>query len=38
MINRELQEFNPALAHKPQIIAVNKIDVTEVQERRSRFG
>ncbi len=34
MINRELQEFNPALAHKPQVIAVNKIDVTEVQERR----
>ena len=35
MINRELQEFNPALAHKPQVIAVNKIDVTEVQERRA---
>ncbi len=38
MINRELQEFNPALAHKPQIIAVNKMDVTEVQERRSELS
>ena len=38
MINRELQEFNPALAHKPQIIAVNKIDVTEVQERRPELA
>ena len=38
MINRELQEFNPALAHKPQVIAVNKIDVTEVRERRADLG
>ena len=38
MINRELQEFNPALAHKPQIIAVNKIDVTEVRERRPELA
>ena len=38
MINRELQEFNPALAYKPQIIAVNKIDVTEVQERRPELA
>ncbi len=34
MINRELQQFNPALALKPQIIVVNKLDVTEVRERR----
>jgi GTP-binding protein len=34
MINEELRQFNPALAEKPQIIAVNKIDVTEVRERR----
>ena len=34
VINRELQEFNPALAHKPQFIVVNKLDVTEVRERR----
>ena len=38
MINRELQEFNPALAHKPQIIAVNKMDVTEVRERRAELS
>ena len=38
MINRELQEFNPALAHKPQVIAVNKIDVTEVRDRRSELA
>ena len=38
MINRELQEFNPALAHKPQVIAVNKMDVTEVQERREELA
>ncbi|MDE2940164.1 MAG: GTPase ObgE [Chloroflexota bacterium] len=38
MINRELQEFNPALAHKPQVIAVNKIDVTEVRERRAELA
>jgi GTPase len=34
MINEELRQFNPSLAEKPQIIAVNKIDVTEVRERR----
>ena len=38
MINRELQEFNPALAHKPQVIAVNKIDVTEVRDRREELS
>jgi GTP-binding protein len=34
MINEELRQFSPALADKPQIVAVNKMDVTEVQERR----
>lgn len=38
MINRELQEFNPALAHKPQVIAVNKIDVTEVRDRKAELA
>lgn len=37
VINRELQEFNPALAHKPQFIVVNKLDVTEVRERRAEI-
>ena len=37
MINRELQEFNPALAYKPQLIAVNKVDVTEVREIREEL-
>ncbi len=31
MVNEELRQFNPALAEKPQVIAVNKIDVTEVR-------
>ena len=34
MINRELREFSPALADKPQVIAVSKVDVTEVRELR----
>ena len=34
MINRELREFNEAMALKPQIIAVSKMDVTDVSERR----
>lgn len=32
MINDELHWFNPALAEKPQVVAVNKIDVTEVRD------
>jgi GTP-binding protein len=32
-INRELELFNPALAEKPQIVVINKIDIPEVQER-----
>ena len=32
MLNKELEQFNPDLLSKPQIIAVNKIDVTEVRE------
>jgi GTP-binding protein len=31
-VNRELREFSPKLAEKPQIVAVNKIDITEVRE------
>jgi GTP-binding protein len=31
-INRELTEFNPALALKPQLIAVNKMDLPDAQK------
>ena len=34
MLNHELRQFNPDLAEKPQIIAVNKVDVTEVRQIR----
>ena len=34
MINHELRQFSPALADKPQVVAVSKVDVTEVQELR----
>jgi GTP-binding protein len=32
-VNRELTEFSPKLAEKPQIVAVNKMDITEARER-----
>jgi GTP-binding protein len=32
-IQSELALFDPALAHKPQLIALNKIDLPEVRER-----
>jgi GTP-binding protein len=31
-INRELEEYNPELAKKPQVVAANKIDVTGALE------
>jgi GTP-binding protein len=34
MINHELREFSPGLAEKPQVVAVSKVDVTEVRELR----
>ena len=37
MVNEELRQFNPALAEKPQVIAVNKVDVTEVRARREEL-
>ena len=33
MVNNELSMFDPSLAKKPQIIALNKIDLPEVQEK-----
>ncbi len=32
MVNKELLQFSPGLVEKPQIVAVNKVDVTEVRE------
>ncbi|MDA1128737.1 MAG: GTPase ObgE [Chloroflexi bacterium] len=32
MINQELEQFNPEMAQKPQLVVVNKLDVTEVRE------
>jgi GTP-binding protein len=32
-INSELALFDPGLVHKPQIVAVSKMDLTDVQER-----
>jgi len=32
MINQELEQFNPEMASKPQLVVVNKLDVTEVRE------
>ena len=37
MVNQELLQFSPDLAAKPQIIAVNKMDVTEVKENRAEL-
>lgn len=32
MINQELEQFNPEMAAKHQLVVVNKLDVTEVRE------
>ena len=32
MINEELEQFSPQMAEKPQLVVVNKLDVTEVRE------
>ena len=32
-VNKELTSFNESLGNKPQIIVVNKVDITEVRER-----
>lgn len=35
IVNRELQAFNPELAGRPQVVALNKIDITEAGEALS---
>ena len=37
MSYQELVQFNPDLSEKPQIIAVNKLDVTEVRENQAEL-
>lgn len=32
-INAELEQYDPDLAHRPQIVAINKTDIPEVRER-----
>jgi GTP-binding protein len=36
VINEELRLFNPTLASRPQVVALNKIDVTEVRDGSQR--
>ena len=35
MINQELEQFNPEIAQKPQLVVVNKLDVTEVRDEQN---
>lgn len=37
MINQELEQFNPEMARKPQLVVVNKLDVTEVREEQENL-
>ena len=37
MINEELEQFNPVMAEKPQLVVINKIDVTEVREQEDEL-
>ena len=36
-INRELREYDPFLAEKPQVVVVNKIDIPEVREKQEEL-
>ena len=36
VINQELELFNPLLAEKPQIVVLNKMDLTEVHDALAR--
>ena len=38
MLNEELRQFGSSLAGKRQIVAVNKVDVTEVNDRREEIA
>jgi GTP-binding protein len=36
-INKELKEYDPFLAEKPQVVVLNKLDVPEVQEKEEEL-
>ncbi|MEI7554783.1 GTPase ObgE [Candidatus Chlorohelix sp.] len=36
-INKELEEYSPELAAKPQIVVINKVDIPETQENLERL-
>jgi GTP-binding protein len=38
IVNDELALFDPALAQKPQIVVINKIDLAEAREHARAFG
>jgi len=38
MLNNELSQFSETLARKPQIVVVNKVDVTEVREGKEEIA
>jgi GTP-binding protein len=38
VIDRELESYSPDLARRPQIIAFNKMDVPEAQQRKNDLG
>lgn len=36
-INRELEQYDPFLAEKPQVVVINKMDIPEVQEKEQEL-
>ncbi|MBI1911797.1 MAG: GTPase ObgE [Deltaproteobacteria bacterium] len=37
VVNEELRSFNPELAQRPQVVALNKIDITEADEQMPKL-
>ncbi|NQW23948.1 MAG: GTPase ObgE [SAR202 cluster bacterium] len=37
MINKEVEQFSSEMAEKPQLVVVNKLDVTEVREQKDEL-
>ena len=38
MLNNELEQFSPSVREKPQLVVVNKVDVTEVRDRKQEIS